>query len=323
MADHTVFSLGASFNDTNLQNPNSEITVTEDEILRNLDSENRGGNDFDVENLLSNVPYNSSLLLELNSIVSNEKLAPDLLPSYIEKIDEIVNLVALQKSKIKSILADSEAAKKKKRGSNIAIGPGGASLASSDSICNINNTLVSVMSMEISRIEYLLKCYYRVRLSKIEKFAVFYRLGIQQIADKAAENPDDEEHLNSEERDFYERFDEEEGEFVEEIAKNDLKLLHDQISRHLDERMGEHYRADKYLPRKWPRPNEDSYCFARIKASSEAEVGALELPDMTVIDPVVGKIYLLPFCAIKKRLANDIVLMWYYYVAFFKNFCRK
>lgn len=274
---------------------------TEDDILKNIqDQENL--QQHHLKNKTASIPAPDSLpqagqlISELNLMVNNEKLSPDLLPSYVEKIEEIVNLVKYQKMKIKNMKNLNENSRKT---NDENVGPGGPNLAElSISQNSFNNTLISLMTMEISRIEYLLKSYYRTRLCKIEKFAVYYNAVIHEIAEKAqtfeesrTENdPEDESQgLSPEEIDFYERFDDAEGEFLSEISKNDLDLLHNQISRHLHSQM-EHYKADKYLPRKWPQPNEDSYCFARVKEKNE-ELGPFEVSEENIIDPVVGKIY--------------------------------
>ena len=133
--------------------------------------------------------------------------------------------------------------------------------------------------MEIFRIEYMLKSYFRARLSKIEKYAVYYQHMIELIAEKANS---DESNLTEIQKDFYERFDEDEGKFLKDIATTDLILHSNQISKHLPEELAK-WKSDKFISDCWPSPNENAFCFGRV-VGGEGEAGDLEILDPTTAD---------------------------------------
>lgn len=324
--NQTFFSLGSEFDDTNLPSTSrisnndlsSNVTFenaadleTANEVAAadsNANSNSNSNSDSDLD--LLDAQSNAQLLQSLQILVNNEKLAPDLLPCCPEKIDAICQIVQEQKDKIKKINRVTGL------GKATSLRPTAAGSSSSSAVTDesINSTITAILTMEISRIEYLLKSYLRARLAKIEKHAVHYKWVIEELA-KIADG--DEDNLTEEQKDFFQRFDDSEGKFLEEAANNDLQLHCNQVSRHIPDELAD-WKSQTYLAKKWPQPNDKAFCFARVVGSVQGS-GEIPIPELEITDPttetvmmqpaVRGNVYLLPFKSINRRLNDDIVLM--------------
>ena len=205
----------------------------------------------------------SQLCSKLLQIHTNEKLSPDLLKGYSEEIDQILQYIKHQKS----------------------------SLDQSDP------TIFSIKSMEITRLEYLIKSYLRTRLRKIETYAQHYCHILHSIANQADGN---EENLSQEQLDFYSRFDEEEGKFLEATAANDFDLFKNSIHKHLPEnsQLKDQHSKEEYLGTKWPCPNEKAFVFSKVvKPLPENQLAVIDFTTLQtdLIEAKVGQIYLVPF----------------------------
>ena len=112
--NQTFFSLGSEFNDTNLPSrsnlsnitglsslDNNDDTITGND-LENLEEENEEAISSGDENS-TDEPSNAELLQSLQVMLNNEKLAPDLLPCYPEKIDAICEIIKEQREKVKAM----------------------------------------------------------------------------------------------------------------------------------------------------------------------------------------------------------------------------
>jgi len=311
--NQTFFSIGSSFNQTDLSNnetannitvnnnttgqinPNdlSDIPdITADDILNEFQRENQNDQNNECQNI--DFDGNAKLFKELSNCLQNEKLAPDALTFPYETIENVLEVVKAQKLRIKNLQKSNE--NKRSHNSNEN---------------KIFSSMVGIMQMEINRIEYMLKALFRCRLAKIEKYAVHYNKVLETISAKCQDQAEGEEpNLTNDEQYFYERFDCDEGKFIETISQNDLNLFKNQILKNIPEDLTRIY-SENFISTHWPSPNKEAYCFAKV---IKENIDDLEIYDFTndktdiESEPKLGQVYLLPFDKIKERLGEDLIL---------------
>ena len=320
--NQTFFSIGSSFNQTNLSNnetannnnTNPQITstdlsetpeITAEDILNEFQRENQQKQTDQNATHAPNFKFqqNAKLFQELSNCLYNEKLAPDVLVFPYETIENVLGLIKQQKERIKQLQRSNDNKPLGSRNNN----------NNNNNSDKIFSSMIGIQQMEINRVEYMLKSLFRCRLSKIEKYAVHYNKILESISAKCQneEEEENEPNLTEEEKYFYERFDADEGKFIETISENDINLFKNQILKNIPEDLYRIY-SDNFISTHWPSPNKEAYCFAKV---IKENIDDLEIYDFTndktdiESQPKIDQVYLLPFDKIKERLGEDLILI--------------